>query len=393
MYTFLLRSFTDKAGYAEHQYLTGSLPRTASESYVPWALTQDLQVVYAQFGQHRGFNHGIGLTPYTPQASQNRRRLCQSELGVLALNTESYSETAVGIISAGVKQYLTAHYQTDSAATVKCVVDNIGHYFFTGGRMGFGRLGEEKASTLDANNIWQKLLSALDTGTIAQQLAIHDAIGRKVLPKLKGPQLIKYEALGAKVRQAWFDDPKIRGRINSDLQNSRSVQPTHLGGIVNINQPSNIATVSQSRNRGVDMFRRDMHRTRHQDADAYYDEVDVRNLLFGAGISGTTGTLLQAAEAFGELNNLELKKQYMLAIIGYLVGGGMHSFHESMVIGGKTGIPYVAGAYITSLPLSFTNSPAFNSWHARYYDIVSLGAIHWLFNKSSLPSHLNTDLT
>ena len=79
----------------------------------------------------------------------------------------------------------------------------------------------------------------------------------------------------------------------------------------------------------------------------------------------------------------------MLAIIGYLVGGGMHSYHESMVIGKKVGVPYNPGAYVDSLPTSFKNSGDFLQWNARYYDISTLGAIHWFYNNGRLPSHLD----
>jgi hypothetical protein len=142
----------------------------------------------------------------------------------------------------------------------------------------------------------------------------------------------------------------------------------------------------------VDSFERDPHRKRHDQADAYYDDADVRNLLFGAGISGTTGTLLQAANAFGGLTGGPLLKEYVLAIIGYLVGGGMHSYHESMSIAQRVGVPYNPGAYIPSLPTSFVFSPQFAHWRDEYYDVVVLGATHWRFNPGVIPSHLNTGL-
>ena len=56
----------------------------------------------------------------------------------------------------------------------------------------------------------------------------------------------------------------------------------------------------------------------------YFQDLDERNELFGAGPSGTTGTLLAAAMTFGNLQD-EMLKQYMFAIIGYLIGGGVIS--------------------------------------------------------------------
>lgn len=117
--------------------------------------------------------------------------------------------------------------------------------------------------------------------------------------------------------------------------------------------------------------------------------------MFGAGISGTTGTLLQAACAFGGLHtwNAELCKQYMLAIVGYLIGGGMHSFHESMAIAQKAGIVnYNPGSYVEVLPTSFLQSVKGKNWVTRYYDVSVLGAIHWRYNSGRLPSHIQRSL-
>ncbi|MEL6520141.1 MAG: cytotoxin Mcf [Pseudomonadota bacterium] len=134
---------------------------------------------------------------------------------------------------------------------------------------------------------------------------------------------------------------------------------------------------------------------RHVEADYYYDRVDQLNLLFGGGISGTTGTLLRSALAFGNLNAqvnaVELKKQYTLAIIGYLVGGGMHTYHESMVIAEKVGVPYISGRYDVSMPTSFTALPSYTNWQQRYFDIVSLGDQHGVF-VAPVPSANNPQL-
>ena len=117
-----------------------------------------------------------------------------------------------------------------------------------------------------------------------------------------------------------------------------------------------------------------------------------RNLLFGAGISGTIGTLLQACRAFGSITSGELLKQYVLAIVAYLVGGGMHSYHETMAIAQRVGVPYRPGAFQSSLPNSFVYSPQHAGWRDRYYDVVVLGATHWRFNPGMVPSHLKREL-
>lgn len=395
MYEFLVRDFDSEGGYIKKTTLDGRLPRSREESYVPWGVTLDSKVVYAKTGEHTGFNAGKGkfrLKPYDTNISQARRAEAQSVLGVMALNVAEYTEEAVNKVSTGIKQYLQAHKRNDSDGVTEMVKAQIGHYFFTGGRMGFGRISEEKAKDISASVIWEKLILALDSGTLEQKLAIHDAVGRKILPKLKGPEEVKYAVLANKVREAWFDDSRYRGR----RKKSGSAAPAStVGGIVPASSQDIVGTVTQSRNRGVDMFERDPNREAHATADSFYDDVDVRNLLFGAGISGTTGTLLQAACAFGGLHtwNAELCKQYMLAIVGYLIGGGMHSFHESMAIAQKAGIvSYNPGSYVEVLPTSFLHSIKGKAWVARYYDVSVLGAIHWRYNSGRLPSHIQRSL-
>jgi hypothetical protein len=132
---------------------------------------------------------------------------------------------------------------------------------------------------------------------------------------------------------------------------------------------------------------------------SYYRDLDTRNELFGAGPSGTTGTLLSASWAFGKLTG-DLQRQYIFAIIGYLVGGGMHSLHESLSVVRLLGQQYqynsgsmleytgapgpgqrANSSSLPALPAGFLNSSQFETWRNEYYDITVLGGIHWMFNK------------
>ena len=92
----------------------------------------------------------------------------------------------------------------------------------------------------------------------------------------------------------------------------------------------------------------------------------------------------------------------MFAVIGYLVGGGMHSLHELLAImkwlpeqyrmeynpgsflryeKGTGGVGLARADDFPALPMSFIGSPQFEAWRERYYDIVVLGGIHWMFNR------------
>lgn len=385
MATFLTRSFDDPKGYTALDRPSGDLPRSNEDMYVPWAITADQKVVHAKIAESRGWTSGRGLLPYDTKVSQNRRRLCQSELGVMVLNNASFTEKAVKKVGNAIRLYLQGF---DYATASACVYKDIGHYFYTGGGMGFGRISESSKADIGVDGVWSGILQKLLLGRLDQKMSIHDALGRKVLPALGGEPKVQYDLLGPKVRQDWFDDPKRRGRANAPAK----PPATTRGGISNDASPIQ-GTVKQARNRGVDMFVRDAKRTRDKDADDYYDDTDARNLLFGAGISGTTGTLLQSGIAFGKLNDEEDLKQYTLAIIGYLVGGGMHSYHETMAVASKVGVPYNPGAYDISMPASFKQSGLYKKWREKYYDIVVLGATHWRHNGGYLPSHMNKELT
>ncbi|MCG8613540.1 MAG: hypothetical protein MI864_23760 [Pseudomonadales bacterium] len=390
MATFLIRDFDSSKGYKEYNPQGGLLPRTNTESYVPWGLTLSQQVVYAKVGEHQGWRGGSGgnqLKPYNSMTSKERRRECQSVFGTIALNNRTYTMDAVTKVSGGVKAYLLGKFWRDQAGTMKCVYDNIGHYFYTNGGSGFGRISKADKKGMTHQQVWTGIIDTLAKGRLDQLMAIHDAVGRKILPVLGGPALETYNHWGPMVRQDWFDDKKRRGRVNQP----DPAQETTTGGIVG--QSGVVSDVAQARVRGVDAFMRDVKRTSDPQANDYYDDLDTRNLLFGAGISGTTGTLLQAALAFGKLSSSEQLKQYVMAIVGYLVGGGMHSYHETMAVAQKVGVEYVPGGYLKSLPVSFLGSQEFRSWNEKYYDIVTLGQIHWMYNSGVLPSHLNPQLT
>ena len=394
MTTFLIRSTSDPKGYTTIERPDGTLPRTPAESYVPWAMTNHFgKVVYAKHGEHQswrggGSAQGPSLVRYDTSVSQNRRKLAESELGLFALNIPSLTSKAIEVVSQGIRRYHDALYVTSRPLLVQTIYDLIGSYFYTGGGKGFGRISVTSHKTMPPDAVRRGIIGTLSTGTVDQKLSIHDAFGRKILVALGGGPLSTYTYWGPILRQDWFDNKAKRGRVDR-----RGATPTTAGGIVPMGPMTGaVGTTMQARNRGVDMFQRDAFRTPEPAANEYYDDLDTRNLLFGAGISGTTGTLLQSAFAFGGVLRGEMLKQYVLGVVGYLVGGGMHSYHESMAVALKAGLSYTPGSYLTSLPQSFLSSHQCRDWSAKYYDIVHLGATHWRFNAPSMPSHLNPKL-
>ncbi|HAM3240422.1 TPA: hypothetical protein IBI57_004980, partial [Escherichia coli] len=355
---------------------------------VPYAVTADFQkVIYAYHGEHRGFNKSFNLIPYDTEVSQIRQRMCVSELSILA-KKHHVTTPSVNIVSQGVKRFLTRKNMETNGEIKKIIHKKIGHYFYTNGSFGYGRISRGNKDSFSAAKIWDDIIYLLDYGFLEQQLAIHDAVGRKIIEPTD-IETKKYNCLTS-VREAWFDDREQRGRIESSPFRKKNVTPTNEMGILQ-EKVKGIESLTQYHNRGIDMFVRDLNRKRNPSADLYYDDLDTHNLVFGAGISGTTGTLLQAAYAFGGIVNGELLKQYTLAIIIYLIGGGMHSYHEVLSIAKKVGLYYSPGSFHW-LPLSFKLNNEYGKWKEKYYDIVKMGTTHWRFNQGVPPSHLNKNL-
>ncbi|ARR51734.1 hypothetical protein ETN89_21025 (plasmid) [Photobacterium damselae subsp. damselae] len=359
--------------------------------FVPYAITDKNKVVYSNYGEHRGFNYHIdrvAVKPYDEKISLSRQIEYQSLLASMILEDQSLTKDAVDKVSAGIIEFIQENYLKDGRKFSDFLKISIGHYFWTSGNFYFGRISLESVETIDSDTLLKTIIQTLKIGELSQILAIHDAIGRKVLPNYECQQRQKYFSMSNMVRSDWFNEPKTRGRKHKEYP----AIPCEIVGLLpqssHLNEPMKL----QKRQRAIDVFERDEQRTNHHEANIYYDDLDTRNLLFGSGISGTTGTLLQSAEAFGHIQKEEHKKQYCAAILGYLVGGGMHSYHEVMAVAVKTGIPYKPGSYIESLPKTILNNNKFQQLSMEYYDIAILGSTHWLFNKSCLPSHLNHKL-
>lgn len=394
MFNFLERAYPDmrtpNVHYVQRTAPGDDLPLADNGNpYVPYALTAAGDVVYAPYGAHTGWNANTGLRRYNSDASKERRHLADSALGMHALNPR-FTRTAVNRVADGVRVALRRPYSQDSAGTMALVFDEIGRYFYNNTRHNFGRLEDVPLSTKTHREVWDGINTALRTGRIDQKMAIIDTVGTKLIRTLADNIQADYAAVaniedrrglgrlpngrrpaGDKIREAWMNDDEKRGRVHHD------VAAVTNGGTAP--QNAQIPATVIARKRGADMFSRDANRTSSPGGDRYFSQLDLRNLTFGASLSGTTGTLLQAGVAFGGLNGEDLK-QFLFAIVGYLVGGGMHTFHESLEVARRLGIPYQPGKYEQSLPLTFVGSREYRQWRERYYDVAVLGATHWRYN-------------
>lgn len=403
MPSFLIRDDADASGFRVH---ADPLARTREQSFVPWALAQDGRVVYAPSDQYRNAPTR-NLRAYTSLISQERRKLAQTALGSVALSNLAWTQPAVRAVSRGVKHYLTRALFANPGIR-EVYQAKVGKYMYGKSYMSFGRFSDTvPTGPKAAESIWLQALDTLDEGRpLASVLSIHDGVGKMLAPG-DGPKAA-YDARLNQLRPALpgeLFDPAARGRANNDKS---TYSASTVAGIAPAAHADKFPAL-QARNRGVDMYTRTVKYGAQAPIPAtvsrpelsgvsYYRDLDARNELFGAGPSGTTGTLLAAGWAFGSLTD-ELQRQYILAIIGYLVGGGMHSLHESLSVvrllgpayqynsGSMLGYSGPAGPgqranadSLPALPASFLSSPQFAQWRDEYYDIVVLGGIHWMFN-------------
>ncbi len=359
---------------------------------MPWAMRGG-EVVYLDCATDRtAARKSTGHLPrYTPALSMERRRRCLSELGLIALRQPAFSQTAVTRVTLGVKDYIQYCQGNQKGSVDTMVAECTGKYMYSAS--GFGRLGQPAEKPDGPVELYRTAMQTLDSGALPSVLAIHDFMGRVVFAKLKGcdGQNAVFNRVGSQVRPSWVfgESPepgattpeaqernKQKAKVAEELRGRQArpgpVLPTKARGLM---PEGSAVDDEQERERGIDRWMPSSEKKPQATID-----IEQRNLIFGAGPSGSTGTLLQAALLFGNLDT-DLLREYVFAIVGYLVGGGMHSYHEVMVIARMAGCPYRDGACVPSLPDSFLDSPAFTNWRDRYWDIVVLGGKLWVLDK------------
>jgi hypothetical protein len=367
-----------------------SVPLTA----FPWAINSIGQVIYIDCKDNPTAPRtpvSAPLSPYSKTISMDRRRKCQSKLADIALKTRFYTSGAVTKVSLEVINYIQKNIgkklfrEEIEACMAKYMYSNAG----------YGRLGQPGDKPTAEGDLYRLCLSTLTQGELPSVLSIHDFMGRIVFKKFGGTvgQSALFDQTGNAVRPAYiFGDPLKDSPAKIEELRGRTARPgnpppTTAPGVLSEKEGKDEGYGDyQKRERGSDKWMATTQKTPASTLD-----IQQRNLIFGAGPSGSTGTLLQAGKLFGNLDG-DLLRQYVLAIVAYLVGGGMHSYHEVMVIARMAGCPYKDGAYVPSLPDGFLRSLDFEEWCADYFDIAVLGARLWFLNDSSANvGRLNTD--
>jgi hypothetical protein len=327
----------------------------------------------------------------------------------LALRNRSLSSDAVQKVSAGIKRFMIRKLWADRPGALTTFSTNVAKYLYGTSYMSFGRISDVALKLpADAQRAWDECIAVLDAGQpLPTIMGLHDQVAIKMLA-IGDSEKATYDHWASLFRAEQAGElfhAGSRGRANAPTAPTPSTQ----AGIASVADGGGLPGV-QLRKRGVDSYQRNSFPTQSTKPPTtarpglsgveYYQDLDNRNELFGAGPSGTTGTLLASAMTFGKLDN-EGARQYLLAIIAYLVGGGMHSLHESMTVvkflpddlrmeynpGSLLRYEVVGGTMMAktndfpALPRTFLSSQEFAAWRFDYYDIVVLGGIHWMFNR------------
>ena len=326
---------------------------------------------------------GGRLIHYDDEVERQRRLVCDTALGQLMLDNPKFAKPAVESVSAGIDLYWRglkgrlALQPTSSGDPFRKIVETDGKY--VSNPTSFGRLPvkEPPKSELDRFkakiDIWLATLQGTD---LPQIMTLHDTFLKIHCSNEPGAPKPMELAAQLGLREEWYDKTE-RGRLNRDRDRyGASMLPGLITDDFTIPFGDSLQRAGvdpdtmrvEKRNRGTDMFAIQASVMR----PAFREMLGLHNLVFAASASGTTSTLLASANTFrpGILKNAESLKQYLMACVAYLVGGGMHTCHEVFYTGGLAGLKYATGKYLDMLPATFTGSRLYERWSDEYWDIV-----------------------
>jgi len=333
------------------------------------------------------------LAPYDSELYRARRMLAETVLGYLVTQPESnrYVVAAVRRVSANILKWWT-DFRKRTAKTDEDLVKHAEKYLY--GKTSYGRLEFQRSAT-DNINMWCGLIQDTRQANVPSVMCLHDHFGRILSSFDKGSREGGiYEAWGRTLRPegagGWLHKD-LRGRDESAKPEDAKV--TDLPGLLQTDWgmcPFDVNKCLQRLGLNVDGMRTQA-RIRARDWVKYSaarmhagfrQGLEDYNLYYIAGPSGTTATLFMTAFAFGLQPKTDECRQYLLAIIGYLVGGGMHSCHESFSTASLAGVSqeagkelvYALGKYSRMMPNDFRRSRLYDDWACEFWDVASPGA-------------------
>ncbi len=336
---------------------------------------------------------------YDDEVARQRRLLADSALAQIILQKPRYVKNAINFVSQAIGVYWIKKKLQFNDSTYAKIFEGSTKYLYSGtsfgGREHFTKKKQKKlAKNLDAlknlvNGWFETMQAAKD---VPKVMNLHDHFLRlfirilgpsdQPLSKEKGNEVAwgssleyaRYKEAKNKIRPEWYNDINKRGRTGA----VRAPNATSMPGLITLDFTIPISAPLdrcgldlanlrlENHIRGSDRNMIDATRMLSEFKDVLGD----LNLPFGASASGSTSTLFLSAITFSNLSSLEEKKQYLLACVAYLVGGGMHTCHEVFWTGRLLNIPYQNGKYLATLPKSFVGSLHYDKWSREFWDIV-----------------------
>lgn len=396
MSQYLEENFMSPRGYTEKS------GRPSSGSYAI-ALTKEGRPVFGTQKAPPSTLAKLGMMGYDDEVERQRRLLAETALAQIVLERPRYVQRTIDHVSTMILGYWSRKKLTlgDSLEKFSKVVTESQKYLY--GETSFGRRNVSELAPTKNSTDYRAFAGVVDAWfsflggsarNIPQIMNLHDQFLRlfeRVFKDTDPTYNLRLEKARNVIRPKWYEDTKERGRINvddhiSNLQKNtgfkgtmpRPATPTAMPGLLSTDftipmvgplercglDPGEMTL--ESRKRGRDMF---LPNASVMNAE-FRKVLGENNLPYSASASGTTSTLFMSAITFAELAGLEDKKEYLLACIAYLVGGGMHTCHEVFWTGRLIGIPYTDGKYAETLPRSFTGSRDYEKWTEEFWDIV-----------------------
>lgn len=371
----------------------------------------------------------IKLVAYTAEIKLQRRRLAETVLGYRALNSSALVRGVLDKVSTSIWSYWHKRIDQLQKEAAPFMVDQAKKYLH--GAKSFGRMPAPKPmwtmnieawmgalnsqprdipkimniqdnflrifkslGPCDLDNRWirpmpedlRNQIQGIKPPPVPTKEMIEDKTKRdntlkKIMPDAwawnRSPMWANMESLGVRVRPMALFDPRFRGRKDKGEPEKTSKPGILVDGpgipdididacLTRLNLTMGTITSTEERARGVDRYTPDFESM----SPVFKQSIEGSNTGFGAGPSGTTGTLLQSANTFSSLEGEELAR-YVFACVAYLVGGGMHTCHEVFTTASLLGLPYDEGKYRRSLPAGFRSTPEYDAWQVEFHDIAA----------------------
>ncbi|MET0400798.1 MAG: hypothetical protein ABW123_00290 [Cystobacter sp.] len=305
---------------------------------------------------------------YDTNANNRRKVQFESELAALVVQDPSLVQGALRKVNQGIVQLMKKRPKQDDAH--RLASEAIAKMMYSDRH--FGVLGSAQRKPRDSSqkkqayqHVWDSILQREKCESVATVILLHQAFNQEVFPKLSSSN--PNEDIATLTKQTndslrpkeLFDN---RGRVERPGKAQREL--VDRVGIFAQEDTAPTPDKVRKHSRAVDGFMADT-----VSPPPLNLQMKDLEMPFVAGPSGSAGSAIACARIAANLSGEDLK-QYALACVAYLVGGGSHGFHEVMVIARLAGMAYTDGNYVSALPDEFKSSPKWRELKAKYADVI-----------------------